>query len=304
MKLLKPSLPSFSVSARRKTAAADSSRATTWGLVGALVGAFLALLLNLPAPWLAQGLSEISKGQLQLQEAQGSVWNGSGKLVLTGGAGSRDALALPGRILWHLNVSFNTSRWPAFHLNVQASCCMAQAVRIQLTPANTFQTWRLQADDHRSEWPAQWLSGLGAPWNTLQPEGTLVLETKQLMLHYASNQTQLQGSLHLTAQDLSSKLSTLKPMGTYVLSLANANSATDASAKDTSANTTSANASPQLTLRTQSGSLLLSGQGHWQGTQFQFRGEASAVPEHAAALSNLLNIIGRRQGARSLLSLG
>jgi hypothetical protein len=28
------------------------------------------------------------------------------------------------------------------------------------------------------------------------------------------------------------------------------------------------------------------------------------VPEHAEALSNLLNIIGRRQGARSLLSLG
>jgi len=50
--------------------------------------------------------------------------------------------------------------------------------------------------------------------------------------------------------------------------------------------------------------LLLSGQGQWQGTRLQFRGEASAVPEHAAALSNLLNIIGRRQGARSLLSLG
>ena len=113
------------------------------------------------------------------------------------------------------------------------------------------------------------------------------------------SQTQLQGSLHLTAHDLSSKLSTLKPMGTYVLSLANAHSANDASAS-----LASANASPQLTLSTQSGSLLLSGQGQWQGTQFQFRGEASAVPEHAAALSNLLNIIGRRQGARSLLSLG
>ena len=61
---------------------------------------------------------------------------------------------------------------------------------------------------------------------------------------------------------------------------------------------------PKLNLSTQSGSLLLSGQGQWQGSKFQFRGEASAVPEHAAALSNLLNIIGRRQGARSLLSLG
>jgi general secretion pathway protein N len=303
MKLLKSSLPSFSVSSRKKTAVADPSSATTWGLVGALVGALMALWLNLPAQWFAQSLSEISKGQIQLQEAQGSVWNGSGKLVLTGGAGSRDALALPGRILWHLSVSLNGAHWPSFNLNVQASCCMAQAVRIQLTPVNAFQAWRLQTDDHRSEWPALWLSGLGAPWNTLQPEGTLVLETQQLVLHYERSQTQLQGSLHLTAHDLSSKLSTLKPMGTYVLSLANAHSANDASSS-ASSSAASANASPQLTLSTQSGSLLLSGQGQWQGTQFQFRGEASAVPEHAAALSNLLNIIGRRQGARSLLSLG
>jgi general secretion pathway protein N len=100
------------------------------------------------------------------------------------------------------------------------------------------------------------------------------------------------GRLSLTALNLSSKLSTLKPMGTYELRLlSDAPNATQS-------------ASPKLSLTTQSGSLLLSGQGQWQGTHFQFRGEASAVPEHAAALSNLLNIIGRRQGARSLLSLG
>ena len=88
MKLLKSSLPSFPVSTRKKTAVADPSSATTWGLVGALVGALMALWLNLPAQWFAQSLSEISKGQIQLQEAQGSVWNGSGKLVLTGGPAS------------------------------------------------------------------------------------------------------------------------------------------------------------------------------------------------------------------------
>jgi general secretion pathway protein N len=67
---------------------------------------------------------------------------------------------------------------------------------------------------------------------------------------------------------------------------------------------TPARATPVLTLTTLSGSLLLNGQGQWQNDRLQFRGEATAVPEHAAALSNLLNIIGRRQGARSLLSLG
>jgi general secretion pathway protein N len=82
-------------------------------------------------------------------------------------------------------------------------------------------------------------------------------------------------------------------MGTYQINLNNG-----------SLNNGVPGSTPTLKLTTLSGSLLLSGQGQWQGSHFQFRGEASAVPEHAAALSNLLNIIGRRQGARSLLSLG
>ena len=36
----------------------------------------------------------------------------------------------------------------------------------------------------------------------------------------------------------------------------------------------------------------------------RFDGEASAAPGREDALSNLLNIIGRRQGARSLITLG
>ena len=42
----------------------------------------------------------------------------------------------------------------------------------------------------------------------------------------------------------------------------------------------------------------------WVGSRLRFSGEASAEAGSEAALSNLLNIIGRRQGERSLLSLG
>jgi len=48
----------------------------------------------------------------------------------------------------------------------------------------------------------------------------------------------------------------------------------------------------------------LQGQGQWIGSRLRFSGEARADEGAEAALSNLLNIIGRRQGARSLLSLG
>ena len=266
-----------------------SQRAWSWAVVGAVMGGLTALLIHLPAQWLAQALFKATQGQVQLQEAKGSVWQGSGKLVLTGGEGSRDALALPGRIHWQTGMSLNSVNLPQFNFNLNAPCCMTQSARLSLQAPERLQVWQLQVDDHQSQWPAHLLSGLGAPWNTLEPEGTLKLETKQLRVNLQTQPSWLQGGITLTAENMSSKLSTLKPMGTYQIILGGASAA---------------NPLPSLSLTTQSGSLLLSGQGQWQGSRLQFRGEASAVPEHAAALSNLLNIIGRRQGARSLLSLG
>lgn len=263
-----------------------------WSLMGIVMGALLALIIQLPAQWLAAGLSSVTHSQVQIQEARGTLWQGSGKLVFTGGEGSRDALALPGRLQWQLGLSlFDTGR-PQLHLDLHAPCCMSTPSRLHIGLAQGFKGLQLTVDDHQSRWPADLLSGLGAPWNTMQPEGHLLLETQQLHIFFSQQPIQLQGLLQLTGQNISSKLSTLRPMGTYQIKL---------SAELASASTPS---SPRLSLATLSGSLLLSGQGQWQGSHFQFRGEASAVPEHAAALSNLLNIIGRRQGARSLLSLG
>ena len=284
-----PFTSKLGISASDKLRSPFNQRAWSWAVAGAVIGGLMALLIHLPAQWLAQVLFKATQGQVQLKEVQGSVWQGSGKLVLTGGEGSRDALALPGRIQWQTDMSLDAAYRPNFNFNLNAVCCMAKAARLTLQPTERLQVWQLQVDDHQSQWPAHLLSGLGAPWNTLQPEGTLVLETKQLRVNFQTQPSWLQGGITLTAENMSSKLSTLKPMGTYQINLGGASAA---------------NPLPSLSLTTQSGSLLLSGQGQWQGSRLQFRGEASAVPEHAAALSNLLNIIGRRQGARSLLSLG
>ena len=272
-----------------------------WAWTGAFLGTVISLLINWPAQWFAQTVMQATQGQVQLQEAQGSVWQGSGKLVLTGGEGSRDAMALPGRISWQLRLKSQGLALPQLNLQLMAACCMTQALNSQLSVQSFAQTsqrsLQLQVDDHRSQWPAHLLSGLGAPWNTMQPEGNLVLVTQQLSVQLLQGQTSMQGKVLLTAENMSSKISTLRPMGTYQISLGRLS---ESGASTAAASTTT----PSLSLTTLSGSLLLSGQGQWQGQKFQFRGEASAVPEHAAALSNLLNIIGRRQGARSLLSLG
>jgi general secretion pathway protein N len=85
--------------------------------------------------------------------------------------------------------------------------------------------------------------------------------------------------------DISTALSTLKPLGSYRLTM-------------------EGGTRPTLLLATQEGSLELSGSGQWNGRALRFDGEARAAPGREDALSNLLNIIGRRDGARSLITLG
>jgi general secretion pathway protein N len=61
---------------------------------------------------------------------------------------------------------------------------------------------------------------------------------------------------------------------------------------------------PAIDLQTLKGALQLSGTGSVVGSRIRFKGEASASPEQLEALSNVLNIIGRRVGNKSLISLG
>ena len=62
-------------------------------------------------------------------------------------------------------------------------------------------------------------------------------------------------------------------------------------------------AAPELQLQTLEGSLQLAGQGRWTGNRWNFRGQASASAENEPVLGNLLNIVGRRQGAVSIIAL-
>ena len=253
-----------------------------WAWLGVLCGGLYTLLVFAPAQWLASATDWATRGQLQLQEARGTLWQGSARIVLTGGAGSRDAQALPGRMEWTLQ-----NQGLGAHLGLRASCCMTHVQHLQVTPV-----WggvQAQISDTPSTWPAALLAGLGAPWNTLQPEGELTLLPAQLRLQWLSGRLMVQGGLTVTAQDMASRMTPLKPMGTYQLHIQAGEQPT---------------ATPALNLTTLSGSLLLSGQGQWVGQRLRFLGEARAVPEHEAVLNNLLSIIGRRDGARSLLSWG
>ncbi len=263
----------------RRGAATGGRSAWGWALAGALLGALPALALFAPAQWLASGVQRASGGQVQLTQARGTVWNGSAQLVLTGGQNSQDAVALPGRLGWQLRPTWSGG----VRALLRAACCTPEPLHVNVRPR-----WggaQVVLADGRSQWPAALLTGLGTPWNTLQLQGRLALHTEGLTAKWASGRMLLAGQLQLDALDVSTRLSTLRPMGSYRLLL-------------------QGGSAPTLQLTTLNGALQMHGSGQWVGQRLRFEGEATAAPEREAALSNLLNIIGRRQGARSLITLG
>ena len=257
---------------------ARPSASWVWAFSGALCGLLGAIVLFAPAHWLTGAVRRATAGQLLLNEARGTVWHGSAQLVLTGGAGSNDAAALPSRLEWRLRPA-----WGGLSAELSAACCTPQPLALRARPR-----WggaQLQLADGNAQWPAALLTGLGTPWNTLQVEGELQLATQGLSVEWIEGRLVIAGRAELTAQRLSSRLSTLRPMGSYRITLLGG-------------------ATPTLALTTLEGSLQLSGSGQWVGSRLRFSGEASAEPEREAALSNLLNIIGRRNGARSIITIG
>ncbi|MBE7417262.1 MAG: type II secretion system protein N [Ideonella sp.] len=258
--------------------------ATRWAAWGAVAGLLLGLVAFAPASWLAAALARATDQRLLLADAQGTVWSGSAQLVLTGGAGSRDAVALPGRLAWRL-----APRPYGVELALRQPCCLERDLLVQLRLGlGRYQVVIPAQPQTLGQWPASWLAGLGTPFNTLQLGGTLRLTSNGMTLDSVQGRWRAVGSLDLDLLGVSSRLSTLDTLGSYRFSVRGGGSDDAAT----------------LNLDTLEGALRLSGSGQWTGSRVGFRGQASAAEGHEAALNNLLNIIGRRQGATSAISIG
>jgi general secretion pathway protein N len=268
-----------------------------WAVAGALAGMAVVAVACAPAAWLAGAVGEATGQRLLLADARGTVWQGSAVLVLTGGAGSRSASALPGRLRWTLGFDGT-----ALGLRAQQDCCINGELRLRLSPGlgrtrlellAAAAPARSGADAALGQWPASWLVGLGMPWNTLQPSGSLHLSSPGLVVEQVQGRWLFSGRADLDVASLGSRLSALDVLGSYRLSLSG-----DAARGE----------APHLQLRTRSGALQLTGDGQWTfdgpSAQLHFNGSAAAAPGSEEALGGLLNIIGRRQGALSIISIG
>ena len=269
------------MNARRPTSRRDRSTAWPAALAGGLCGLVGGVLWFAPASWLALALHMASDGHVVLASPVGRVWEGSARLEFSGGLGSNDATALPGRVSWSVRPT-----WTGVRARVDAPCCTPQGLQFNL--ALRWGGGKLTVGDGQSHWPAALLAGLGTPWNTLQPEGDLQLRSRDLGFELTQGRVSVTGNATVDARDMSSRLSTLRPMGSYRFSVQGGG----------------ASGVTALQLDTLEGSLLLSGSGQWAGARLRFDGSATAAADREAALSNLLNIIGRREGARSIITVG
>lgn len=263
--------------------AAPAPTRAAWA--GAIAGLLLALVLFAPALWLAQGVQAATGGRVQLINTSGTVWQGHADLLFTGGEGSRTQTALPQGMGWRIRPQL-LAAVPALGVQLSAPCCTTAPLDLQLLPRWGGAELRVAAG--HSRWPAELLAGLGTPWNTLRLEGQLALQTNGLTLRWDQGRARVQGAMSVEALDVASRLSALRPLGSYRFDLRAPEDGNTA----------------QLDLSTLRGELLLQGSGQWVGGRLRFTGDAQAAPGSETALANLLNIMGRRQGTRSVFNIG
>jgi len=264
---------------------AARNAASRWAIAGAVLGIVAGIIAFAPAAWLARSVASATGDRVLLADARGTIWNGSAAVVLTGGPESRDASVLPGRLQWSVGL-----RGLAFEIRAQHACCLNGTVAMLVKPGlGRMQAELVSPPDWVGQWPGALLSGLGTPWNTLQLGGAVRLSTPGVRLDWVQGRWRIDGELNLELLDASSRLSTLDTLGSYRLTISG---------------NASSNGTPELSLETLDGALQLSGSGTVTPGGVRFRGEASASADDEAALNNLLNIIGRRNGARSIISIG
>ena len=242
-------------------------RAALWlAAIALTVG--LTVLLFFPATWLAPIVEKQTGARLTLGDAQGTLWRGSAFIGGAPGEGGSVTPLLPGRFSWRLSKMVLFGR---VELELENPQALTQPVLV----TGSWSEWQVSPAAIRL--PAAGLAGLGAPLNTLAPTGLMQLSWTTLALQRAGNAVSVNGRTLLSMQDMGSRMSPIKPLGSYELAF-------DWRGQQA-----------QLNLRTVRGALLLSGTGALNNGRLQFSGQAEAGPGYEDTLGNLLNLLGQRR---------
>jgi general secretion pathway protein N len=242
-------------------------RVVLWGLVAALA-VIVTILVFLPAAWLGPMVERQTGGRLTLGDAQGTLWRGSAFVGGAPGEGGAVTPLLPGRFSWRLSPLVLFGQVSMDLANSQA---LTQPVRI----SGSWSQWQVSAGELLL--PAEGLSGLGAPLNTLAPSGAIKLSWNLLDIARQGQAVAVSGRTVLSLSDMGSRMSPIKPLGSYEMAMDWRGQEAD------------------LSLRTVRGALLLSGSGALEHGHLRFSGQAAAADGYEDTLGNLLNLLGQRR---------
>jgi len=242
-------------------------RAVLWLLL-IVFSVALTLGVFFPAAWMGALVEKQTGGRLTLGDAQGTLWRGSAFIGGAAGGNSPVTPLLPGRFSWRLSPLALVGM---VDLRLENPEALAQPVDFK----GSWKQWQLSPSALLL--PAEGLSGLGAPLNTLAPSGTMRLSWTNLARTADSGVVAVNGRTTLELTDMSSRMSPLRPLGSYLLAL-------DWQGQRA-----------QLTLSSVKGPLLLSGAGSLDQGRFQFSGQAEAANGYEDTLANLLNLLGQRR---------
>jgi general secretion pathway protein N len=238
-----------------------------WLLAGIASVAFTVLMF-FPASWMASMVEQQTAGRLTLGDAHGTLWRGSA--FIGGAASGSDPLTplLPGRFSWRLS--------PLVLLgSVDAELENAEALSQPIAVKGNWHQW--QVSPGAIVLPAERLAALGAPLNTVQPSGQMRLSWEALQLTRQNGKIEMTGAMNLAMKDLGSRMSPVKPLGSYDLALAWHGAQAD------------------VTLKTLQGPMLLNGSGMFTNGRLQFSGTAQAEAGQEQKLANFLNLLGQRR---------
>ena len=250
---------------RRRVRAPRVGLRLRWMLLG-VVTVGVTVLLSMPATWLAERIASDTQRRVLLADAAGTIWHGSATVALSAGTGSQTATVLPGRLTW--DVAF----WPLLTGTLRVALLHSEAMAAPTTLAVTPSGWTMDPGSIRL--PASLLEGIGAPFNTLRPDGTMRIDWSALQGSFAGNQKY--GHLTIKLEQMSAAVSRLRPLGSY------------------RAEVDLTGADGKLELKTTAGPLYLEGSGTL-GRQPRFDGTAHTDPEAATQLAGLMSLLGRHE---------
>lgn len=252
-------------------------RIVIWLLAG-IASVALTMLMFFPATWMTAMIEKQTAGRFTLGDARGTLWRGSA--FIGGAPNGNDPVTplLPGRFSWHLSPMILLG---SVDIELENAAALSQPISV----TGNWHQW--QVSPAAILLPAERLVALGAPLNTVQPSGQMRLSWEPLHLTQQNGKIEIAGAINLEMNDLASRMSPIKPLGSYNLAL------------------DWHGAQASVTLKTVKGPMLLSGSGMLNNGQLQFSGTAQAEAGQEQRLANFLNLLGqrRREGDKDVIAL-